>query len=169
MNGVNIRIQCFNGAATLSLRKLPLELCHLTLTLELQWGRNFIVAETGCLPDLCRCHAPGFNGAATLSLRKWRPAQNACLSLSCASMGPQLYRCGNSSSRRPRANGTCSFNGAATLSLRKWLDQFCDDHSVDVASMGPQLYRCGNYRPNAGLAFKHSASMGPQLYRCGNT
>ena len=36
-----------------------------------------------------------------------------------ASMGPQLYRCGNEPTLTRRSNGVKSFNGAATLSLRK--------------------------------------------------
>ena len=85
-----------------------------------------------------------------------------------ASMGPQLYRCGN-------------------------LHSFVYVCVSLIASMGPQLYRCGNVMsPLAALAsmdllqwgrnfivaetipsvhtvrHRHNASMGPQLYRCGN-
>ena len=91
-------IMCFNGAATLSLRKPTRSSC-------------------GCRGDRC------FNGAATLSLRKrtHRITCNAhCLAIwRHASMGPQLYRCGNVRRR--------------TLCVT-WI----------YASMGPQLYRCGN-------------------------
>ena len=60
----------FNGAATLSLRKPP-KVDQLVRAYDgLQWGRNFIVAETGA------CVYGG--------------AQHGQ-----ASMGPQLYRCGN--------------------------------------------------------------------------
>ena len=85
---------CFNGAATLSLRKrvlTPSEACAAgqlqwgrnfivaeTRSLRLshsrhrmlQWGRNFIVAETGLSSWIRRTWLPCFNGAATLSLRK---------------------------------------------------------------------------------------------------
>ena len=85
---------CFNGAATLSLRK-PFQACNHPVQYPLlQWGRNFIVAETTCLltPFTMTC----FNGAATLSLRKLEePFQRE------------------------------SFNGAATLSLRKHLQTSC--------------------------------------------
>ena len=37
---------CFNGAATLSLRKLCMAAWPLIDIKSLQWGRNFIVAET---------------------------------------------------------------------------------------------------------------------------
>ena len=60
----------FNGAATLSLRKLKYFSCAGAVSSLLQWGRNFIVAETG----------------------RWRWCSNRLLH---ASMGPQLYRCGN--------------------------------------------------------------------------
>ena len=67
---ISARCAGFNGAATLSLRKLPVELLHLSAMRWLQWGRNFIVAETS--PGLSPAGGvmTGFNGAATLSLRK---------------------------------------------------------------------------------------------------
>ena len=112
----------------------------------LQWGRNFIVAET-CFSNL------GFEKNAS------------------ASMGPQLYRCGNLAfgastvfewlgfngaatlslrkrpwGRRRRPRVSARFNGAATLSLRK-RDSYVDCRlGSQYASMGPQLYRCGNYK-----------------------
>ena len=61
----------------------------------LQWGRNFIVAEIGIL-------------VAKVGHRV------------DASMGPQLYRCGNVKAGRDAMP------------------------PVVRASMGPQLYRCGN-------------------------
>ena len=65
-----------------------------TPALKLQWGRNFIVAEIWV-------STYGYTAEWT------------------ASMGPQLYRCGN-------------------LDLLRL-------HLVQIqASMGPQLYRCGN-------------------------
>ena len=90
------------------------------IELTLQWGRNFIVAEIR--PATLNAVSPdgSFNGAATLSLRK--SCQPVCSCTACcrfngaatsslrkcrllveevghrvdASMGPQLYRCGNS-------------------------------------------------------------------------
>ena len=59
----------------------------------LQWGRNFAVAETGCVGS-GRMARSGFNGAATLQLRK--PSH--------ATIATRAYR---------------GFNGAATLQLRK--------------------------------------------------
>ena len=110
---------------------------------QLQWGRNFIVAEIGT-------------------------RREALVEAYKASMGPQLYRCGNS-----------------VLAERR-----CD---FEVASMGPQLYRCGNEitldksimrdlmlqwgrnfivaeigTRREALVEAYKASMGPQLYRCGN-
>ena len=38
-------VKCFNGAATLSLRKFLKEATQITHGKMLQWGRNFIVAE----------------------------------------------------------------------------------------------------------------------------
>ena len=172
---------CFNGAATLSLRKLELPFLVPSVASVLQWGRNFIVAETRIV---IRRRAPSscFNGAATLSLRKhvetyqrpppgmtdwlqwgrnfivaetrahtahprlirsaamlqWgrnfivaetphRGVQPGRWRRVAASMGPQLYRCGNLKDRefagiRHTSPGRCCFNGAATLSLRKLND-----------------------------------------------
>ena len=60
----------FNGAATLSLRKPVRDPFLFGVLLELQWGRNFIVAET-------------LNNSLQKQINE------------LASMGPQLYRCGN--------------------------------------------------------------------------
>ena len=110
----------FNGAATLSLRKLPsafrtnfiLRLASMGPQLYrcgnvsgdrkdsrgiwLQWGRNFIVAETRVFSRSRWSWTGGFNGAATLSLRKPASSAAAAGHGQVASMGPQLYRCGNS-------------------------------------------------------------------------
>ena len=64
----------FNVAATLSLRKPFHQMHHPVNGLPLQWGRNFIVAETWWVTTGRRHDIP-------------------------ASMGPQLYRCGNSPPR----------------------------------------------------------------------
>ena len=135
----------------------------------LQWGRNFIVAETRPTPARWWWWSRRFNGAATLSLRKrlhdpdWYRKQDSLQwgrnfivaetghlhELAdrdvAASMGPQLYRCGNSPPQVVRA-------------------------ARHRASMGPQLYRCGNLQSATWhCTGRAHASMGPQLYRCGNT
>ena len=127
----------FIVAETWAVSRPPIEV------LRLQWGRNFIVAET--IPNMwnTRTSRECFNGAATLSLRKLGHPVGALVASLVASMGPQLYRCGNSARRW------------------SWI-------AGRSASMGPQLYRCGN-SPSAGRYRRQcSASMGPQLYRCGN-
>ena len=159
-------VASFNGAATLSLRKPLRCLPNLVRVALLQWGRNFIVAETRS-PPTTTGYCSGFNGAATLSLRKRQPPRHT-------------------------PTPTSSFNGAATLSLRKLWGGPGQRGSIP-ASMGPQLYRCGNlYTLITGLdtflllqwgrnfivaetgkrqrrgGVGHHASMGPQLYRCGN-
>ena len=85
---------CFNGAATLSLRKSDM-VQDIPITLPvLQWGRNFIVAEISAYWVSTEA-ASSFNGAATLSLRKSGCPDMVYPGLKVASMGPQLYRCGN--------------------------------------------------------------------------
>ena len=108
----------FNGAATLSLRKFePLDgLPHPCIAsmepqlyrcgnpcclhrcwpwrLQLQWSRNFIVAEI-----LCRAGRPPRGGSASMEPQLYRcgnliPYGNHAVA-ETASMEPQLYRCGN--------------------------------------------------------------------------
>ena len=109
----------------------------------LQWGRNFVVAEMGRPGGRSAYGVSRFNEAATLSLRKWDRWQCGQGGTAAASMGPQLYRCGN-------------------------YPQELHVVLVYLASMGPQLYRCGNSAPPSTHIVTHLASMGPQLYRCGN-
>ena len=87
----------------------------------LQWGRNFIVAE---IPDVGRVYGSikSFNGAATLSLRRLVAVSKELVTLR-------------------------SFNGAATLSLRRRDKRLAGDVQTGRASMGPQLYRCGDPIP----------------------
>ena len=161
------RRNCFNGAATLSLRKYRGPVPTTDLCNGLQWGRNFIVAEISAMPQPWGGH----------SLLQWGrnfivaeiPFSNFKLFVAnCASMGPQLYRCGNPPSQQHANRSKARFNGAATLSLRKCVDIALRDKGLARASMGPQLYRCGNtHKRQKGSSFS-IASMGPQLYRCGN-
>ena len=109
----------FNGAATLSLRKSKYEDTPDPWAVPLQWGRNFIVAEIRITLVFPVQPIARFNGAATLSLRKYRSVQRGDTLSNLlqwgrnfivaeiylhfsnhdggdkASMGPQLYRCGN--------------------------------------------------------------------------
>ena len=61
-----------------------------------------------------------------------------------ASMGPQLYRCGNSALDWVETAPYRCFNGAATLSLRKYCEAKTCTFTSLLASMGLQLYRCRN-------------------------
>ena len=132
----------------------------------LQWGRNFIVAETPS-PVSSLNSSPRFNGAATLSLRK-RLNRFNLVCLRRASMGPQLYRCGNTPRGGTRQGKRACFNGAATLSLRKRRS----------AGVDTEISACFNGAATLSLRKPFSdgitkpvclhASMGPQLYRCRN-
>ena len=108
----------FNGAATLSLRKRLNVLAELLRIATLQWGRNFIVAETG--DRHCRqVSATALQwGRNFIVAETWQICISAMLK-SIASMGPQLYRCGNQRRNARLSTQPNSFNGAATLSLRK--------------------------------------------------
>ena len=120
------------------------EIRHLREDIDmLQWGRNFIVAEI-------RHHARHWNANFGLQwgrnfivaeMRSRPPEPQAD---SPASMGPQLYRCGNLSYFIYMKYINSCFNGAATLSLRKFSDVLHGMIRELTASMGPQLYRCGN-------------------------
>ena len=135
-------LSCFNGAATLSLRK-PISICGSTDPLTtLQWGRNFIVAET-CFSPLNRTECHWLQWGRNFIVAETSSPLTPLLSAVVASMGPQLYRCGN------------------VTSPPYWAQR-------DYASMGPQLYRCGNGLLLIHLNLSLHASMGPQLYRCGN-
>ena len=93
------RRRCFNGAATLSLRKLESLGYAKADGGTLQWGRNFIVAETHGAGRRSAHQSSRFNGAATLSLRKRPVGVQEMADGLAASMGPQLYRCGNTAPR----------------------------------------------------------------------
>ena len=138
------RYRRFNGAATLSLRKPIQRRSCRTGPCRLQWGRNFIVAET-------------------------RVCMSLVSSSFSASMGPQLYRCGNKNKGDRGFNRVFASMGPQLYRCGNAPFRSLIQHSHYIASMGPQLYRCGNEKafvvvPPAYLP----ASMGPQLYRCGN-
>ena len=183
---------CFNGAATLSLRKPGRYLVLSCTELKLQWGRNFIVAETWPLPcvvmyrtqasmgpqlyrcgnlaaTLC-CHVPNssFNGAATLSLRKPHSRWQGQTHMVGASMGPQLYRCGNGSGSHTQTPLLACFNGAATLSLRKPADGDRCRCGLGGLQWGRNFIVAETHVGLLSVRRTRIASMGPQLYRCGN-
>ena len=111
----------------------------------LQWGRNFIVAEMYRYITTIRFSSytlqwgRNFIVAEIHRHRDWNPIR------SDASMGPQLYRCGNFYTSFSSQSRRASFNGAATLSLRKYDPPHLTILLSETASMGPQLYRCGNH------------------------
>ena len=186
-----VALERFNGAATLQLRK-PVtlttwngqrmllqwgpQLCSCGNSVsgagfripysELQWGRNFAVAETD----------------AGIPVR--RPGQEL--------QWGRNFAVAETSGRYTQCGQTHRFNGAATLQLRKrmqrvpmetsssmlqWGRNFAvaetgrraDGRPVHLgASMGPQLCSCGNPIPDPVPWRRGRASMGPQLCSCGN-
>ena len=106
------------------MRKLFLRARNHVHHVRLQWGRNFIVAETLAtqfLDNIIDVLQWGRNFIVAETDKR----RHAGLRAGHASMGPQLYRCGNPPDRRLLLVSPPGFNGAATLSLRKqsMLDQ----------------------------------------------
>ena len=113
-----VKIWSFNGAATLSLRKFERPMSVSASRMLLQWGRNFIVAE---IQDLAggRRLAKKLQWGRNFIVAEMFRYFVVCSKQVLASMGPQLYRCGNSPPPRTATSTSPCFNGAATLSLRK--------------------------------------------------
>ena len=133
----------------------------------LQWGRNFIVAE------ICRTGDTSFI-------------------FTVASMGPQLYRCGNPAQSMPwygkitalqwgrnfivaeispytsKTQHISRFNGAATLSLRKFKTATVATPATGMLQWGRNFIVAEIYLSRLSNSINTLASMGPQLYRCGN-
>ena len=109
----------FNGAATLSLRKFDAVRLYRRLMAVLQWGRNFIVAEI--TQHLLQCSIS-----------------------SMASMGPQLYRCGNADVPHHRPAPAWSLQWGRNFIVAEIFQHPNPLLHHPHASMGPQLYRCGN-------------------------
>ena len=110
----------------------------------LQWGRNFIVAE---IENANSCRLPWLTSlqwGRNFIVAEIHPPHERHEGQWVASMGPQLYRCGNTARQSPRSTRASRFNGAATLSLRKCPAAQRHAFGLQLASMGPQLYRCGN-------------------------
>ena len=134
---------------------------------KLQWGRNFIVAEILLLASAAPGSLVRFNGAATLSLRKYAGYGQPITQIE-ASMGPQLYRCGNRSQLHCNDHPPGASMGPQLYRCGNPTQRISIFIQEGIASMGPQLYRCGNIALHLSKTGTVTASMGPQLYRCGN-
>ena len=174
-----MRYHCFNGAATLSLRRRPAACARSppgTQTTLLQWGRNFIVAETSnrlvCTVGRLSLLQWGRNFivAETLSWCGVAPPGVPVL----ASMGPQLYRCGDARAyviKEAKSGYSLQWGRNFIVAETRQSRAAVNARLILPASMGPQLYRCGDrvvccFFP---LIMWTVASMGPQLYRCGDS
>ena len=158
---------------------------------SLQWGRNFIVAETQSLYFPWPRGDPLQWGRNFIVAETW-PDSGGPAPCTWASMGPQLYRCGNASAFRDDERRVPGFNGAATLSLRKhrstwkhtqrhgmlqWGRNFivaetlialvCAVISI-VLQWGRNFIVAETFLMSRYAIRPLDASMGPQLYRCGN-
>ena len=135
----------FNVAATLSLRKCQIRTMNKHIRPTLQWGRNFIVAETSTQAGGTGTSSR-FNGAATLSLRKLMPTGINWTDETWLQWGRNFIVAETAASK---------FKDYVITKLQ-WGRNFivAETCLVDVhieyaanASMGPQLYRYGNKTP----------------------
>ena len=110
----------YAGAATLSLRKFVGSALRLSRFIALQWGRNFIVAEISN-GDIVHIVGEALQWGRNFIVAEIKIVEETTKDMDAASMGPQLYRCGNHFLLINKINHL-------------------------IASMGPQLYRCGNDR-----------------------
>ena len=135
---------CFNGAATLSLRKQPPGAPTVLTDAMLQWGRNFIVAET----------MVGLGDDVTEAL---------------ASMGPQLYRCGNTRHLRRSWGGSFRLQWGRNFIVAETLHvQMAQSTGMALLQWGRNFIVAETGRLQRTVWEPRHASMGPQLYRCGN-
>ena len=135
---------CFNGAATLSLRKLSTGHHH-----------RYACHNASMGPQLYRC---GNQIKRELTGEYGQ-----------ASMGPQLYRCGNVCCfDDPQVCVLAVLQWGRNFIVAETAELVLGLVIGVAASMGPQLYRCGNDRHLRADPRARHASMGPQLYRCGN-
>ena len=158
----------FNGAATLSLRKCAGQAIRPTGGCTLQWGRNFIVAEIGE-----RCQGPGSCRTASMGPQLYRcgnlPPQPAYFYAVDASMGPQLYRCGNVVSSLSHANANAPLQWGRNFIVAE-IDSVRDAmHIIGLALQWGRNFIVAEIQITIKLESPDgTASMGPQLYRCGN-
>ena len=113
------------------------------MPIELQWGRNLFVAECG-----------------------WRAVPSRAIT--CASMGPQLVRCGMRLPDQGTKRRLRCFNGAATCSLRNDGGPIYGHDGIPQLQWGRNLFvaECPHGKGDATVPV-FQASMGPQLVRCG--
>ena len=133
----------FNGATTLQLWKLKFFGFFRVLSSWLQWGHNFTVVE--------------------ISIKR-----GGSFRWTFASMGPQLYSCGNDTTEYDSNMSDLSFNGATTLQLWK-CGYGTYITTVSKSFNGAttlQLWKSHAVRKQVFIIL--DASMGPQLYSCGN-
>ena len=165
---------------------------HSSESLPLQWGRNFIVAEIGKDAGVWQ-HVDRLQWGRNFIVAEIRGLCDVAGLGGPASMGPQLYRCGNDLGAGLGVESHKCFNGAATLSLWKrailhglsiavfllqWGRNFivaeiirrnCMWSSFISLQWGRNFIVAETTRSQARTPSLQHASMGPQLYRCGNS
>ena len=158
---------CFNGAATLSLRKREPGGSPRVRHPRFNGAATLSLRKPTCLLVGLSC-ANSFNGAATLSLRKPAAAMRRMPISTPASMGPQLYRCGNLSMLKKGIKVISSLQWGRNFIVAETGDAGTDGGSGTQLQWGRNFIVAETRRFRRGIFRNRSASMGPQLYRCGN-
>ena len=182
---------CFNGAATLQLRKLSGPEFAKQRAFALQWGRNFAVAETyqtavshaaillaSMGPQLCSCGNtwPRYGSHTTYTKLQW--GRNFAVAETLHGLTRYTYarvlqwgrNFAVAETRRPGRSiphTMLASMGPQLCSCGNW-EQLRHPKLIKIASMGPQLCSCGNDFLARHVKDTHVASMGPQLCSCGN-
>ena len=134
----------FNGAATLSLRKRSGGLSNaLTATPWLQWGRNFIVAETAASGGSYTCTG-GLQWGRNFIVAETRYATPTMSRVSALQWGRNF------------------------IVAETWLHDRGDVRGVFTLQWGRNFIVAETRRRRGNIPGHFQASMGPQLYRCGN-
>jgi len=185
------RIQRFNGAALVRVRKSSMRWLRTSSPSRLQWGRTRSSAEMWLLERFFGCRglasmgphsfecgngsrrpsiaprAACFNGAALVRVRKSRGERCRTTATRHASMGPHSFECGNSAMRRT-SRARIRFNGAALVRVRKSLAACQTAPKRSTLQWGRTRSSAEMCRCSSSCGPMRAASMGPHSFECGN-
>ena len=134
---------CFNGAATLSLRKLVVDIESHAESQQLQWGRNFIVAETYHIFQYTPSSHPLQWG------RNFIVAETTCTIIiyntMCTLQWGRNFIVAETYATHPAAKHPTPLQWGRNFIVAETEPRPHLPLNLHYASMGPQLYRCGNW------------------------